>query len=199
MLNLLDAAVRRYPCPQGGELRDRPRTACARPGAVRSRASSPSTSRRTPLLDNMIKNYDPYNVTETWQGDLAKAKAEMKLSKYDKNKDGVCDASACKNLFTITAQGGRRRRSCPSCAEPEGHRHHAQGAGPRRTRTRRSADAAEEPPVLDAPGLGQGLLRPLRVLRPALRRPQHHRGGQHQPRSSASRPRRPRSSASRAA
>ena len=55
------------------------------------------------LLDNLIKNFDPYNVTETGgKGDLAKAKAEMKLSKYDKNHDGVCDASACKNLFTIT-------------------------------------------------------------------------------------------------
>jgi len=55
------------------------------------------------LLNNLLKNFDPYNVTETGgKGDLAKAKAEMKLSKYDKNHDGVCDASACKNMFTIT-------------------------------------------------------------------------------------------------
>ena len=26
----------------------------------------------------------------------------MKLSKYDTNKDGICDAKACKNIFTIT-------------------------------------------------------------------------------------------------
>ena len=26
----------------------------------------------------------------------------MKLSKYDKNHDGICDASACKNILTIT-------------------------------------------------------------------------------------------------
>jgi peptide/nickel transport system substrate-binding protein len=55
------------------------------------------------LLNNQLKNFDPYNVTETGgKGDLAKAKAEIKLSKYDKNHDGVCDASACKNVFTIT-------------------------------------------------------------------------------------------------
>jgi peptide/nickel transport system substrate-binding protein len=55
------------------------------------------------LLNNVIKSFDPYNVRETsGKGDLAKAKAEMKLSKYDKNHDGVCDASACKNMFTVT-------------------------------------------------------------------------------------------------
>ena len=54
------------------------------------------------LLGNKITNFDPYNVTKHPSGDLAAAKAEMKLSKYDKNHDGVCDASACKNLFTIT-------------------------------------------------------------------------------------------------
>jgi peptide/nickel transport system substrate-binding protein len=55
------------------------------------------------LLNNAIKSFDPYNVRATsGKGDLAKAKAEMKLSKYDKNHDGVCDASACKNMFTIT-------------------------------------------------------------------------------------------------
>jgi peptide/nickel transport system substrate-binding protein len=55
------------------------------------------------LLNNTIKNFDPYNVTETGgKGDLKAAKAEIKLSKYDKNHDGVCDASACKNVFTIS-------------------------------------------------------------------------------------------------
>ncbi len=38
----------------------------------------------------------------TATGNLAKAKAEMKLSKYDSNKDGICDASACKSIFTVT-------------------------------------------------------------------------------------------------
>jgi peptide/nickel transport system substrate-binding protein len=51
------------------------------------------------VLDNKLKGYAPYG---NGNGDLAKAKAEMKLSKYDKNHDGICDASACKNILTIT-------------------------------------------------------------------------------------------------
>jgi peptide/nickel transport system substrate-binding protein len=51
------------------------------------------------ILNNKLKGYAPYG---SGTGDLAKAKAEMKLSKYDKNHDGICDASACKNLLTIT-------------------------------------------------------------------------------------------------
>ena len=51
------------------------------------------------VLDNKLKGYAPYG---SGKGDLAKAKAEMKLSKYDKNHDGICDASACKNILTIT-------------------------------------------------------------------------------------------------
>jgi peptide/nickel transport system substrate-binding protein len=54
------------------------------------------------LLGNTIKNFDPYDVGTTGTGNLAKAKAEIKLSKYDKNHDGICDAPACKNVFTIT-------------------------------------------------------------------------------------------------
>jgi peptide/nickel transport system substrate-binding protein len=51
------------------------------------------------VLGNKLKGYAPYG---SGKGDLNKAKAEMKQSKYDKNHDGVCDASACKNLLTIT-------------------------------------------------------------------------------------------------
>jgi peptide/nickel transport system substrate-binding protein len=40
--------------------------------------------------------YDPYPY------DTTKAADEMKQSKYDTNKDGTCDASACKNLFFVT-------------------------------------------------------------------------------------------------
>jgi peptide/nickel transport system substrate-binding protein len=54
------------------------------------------------LLGNTIKNFDPYGVGTNGTGQLAKAKAEIKLSKYDKNHDGICDANACKNIFTIT-------------------------------------------------------------------------------------------------
>jgi peptide/nickel transport system substrate-binding protein len=41
--------------------------------------------------------YNPYP-SEGNRGDEAKAKEEMKQSKYDTNKDGVCDAKECSNL-----------------------------------------------------------------------------------------------------
>ncbi|HEY7144758.1 MAG TPA: ABC transporter substrate-binding protein [Streptosporangiaceae bacterium] len=45
-------------------------------------------------------SYDPYR-TPGEAGDLAKAQGEMKLSPYDANHDGKCDAAACKNLAFI--------------------------------------------------------------------------------------------------
>jgi peptide/nickel transport system substrate-binding protein len=48
-----------------------------------------------------LNDYDPYKTAGS-SGDVAAAKAEMKQSKYDSNKDGVCDASACKGLLNIT-------------------------------------------------------------------------------------------------
>jgi peptide/nickel transport system substrate-binding protein len=44
--------------------------------------------------------YNPYP-SEGNKGDEAKAKEEMKQSKYDSNKDGVCDAPECSNLVMI--------------------------------------------------------------------------------------------------
>ena len=44
--------------------------------------------------------YNPYP-SEGNRGDEAKAKEEMKQSKYDTNKDGVCDATECSNLVMI--------------------------------------------------------------------------------------------------
>jgi peptide/nickel transport system substrate-binding protein len=44
--------------------------------------------------------YNPYP-SEGNRGDEAKAKEEMKQSKYDTDKDGVCDAAACSNLVMI--------------------------------------------------------------------------------------------------
>jgi peptide/nickel transport system substrate-binding protein len=52
------------------------------------------------ILNNKLKGYAPYG--KDGRGDVAKAKAEMKLSKYDTNHDGTCDASACKNIYTVT-------------------------------------------------------------------------------------------------
>jgi peptide/nickel transport system substrate-binding protein len=50
--------------------------------------------------NQLTQSYDPY-ATPGFHGDLAKAQAEMKQSKYDSNKDGTCDASACSNLVMI--------------------------------------------------------------------------------------------------
>ena len=36
--------------------------------------------------------------TRRFAGDVEAAKAEMKLSKYDTDKDGICDAPACKGI-----------------------------------------------------------------------------------------------------
>jgi peptide/nickel transport system substrate-binding protein len=52
------------------------------------------------LNNQLTQSYDPY-ATSGFHGDLAKAQAEMKQSKYDTNKDGLCDAAACKNMVMI--------------------------------------------------------------------------------------------------
>jgi len=52
------------------------------------------------LGDKLGADYNPYASPDN-KGDEAKAKEEMKQSKYDSNKDGVCDADACKNLVMI--------------------------------------------------------------------------------------------------
>jgi peptide/nickel transport system substrate-binding protein len=53
------------------------------------------------LQNNLLQTYDPY-ATANASGDVQKAKDEMAQSKYDKDKDGVCDAPECKNILTIT-------------------------------------------------------------------------------------------------
>jgi peptide/nickel transport system substrate-binding protein len=52
------------------------------------------------LGDKLTSEYNPYP-SEGNRGDEAKAKEEMKQSKYDTDKDGVCDASVCSNLVMI--------------------------------------------------------------------------------------------------
>jgi len=43
-------------------------------------------------------DYNPYPSTNS-AGDVNAAKNEMKQSKYDANKDGICDSSVCKSIF----------------------------------------------------------------------------------------------------
>jgi peptide/nickel transport system substrate-binding protein len=53
------------------------------------------------MFNGDLDSYDPYS-TPNHTGDVAKAKAEMKQSKYDSNQDGVCDADVCKNVLHVT-------------------------------------------------------------------------------------------------
>ena len=55
----------------------------------------------TVLSNQLTQSYDPYG-SGGFHGDLAKAQAEMKQSRYDTDKDGVCDAAQCKNLVIVT-------------------------------------------------------------------------------------------------
>src|SRR6266700_2305144 len=55
----------------------------------------------TMLSGQLGQSYDPY-ASSGFHGDLAKAKDEMKQSRYDANKDGVCDAPACRNLVMVS-------------------------------------------------------------------------------------------------
>jgi peptide/nickel transport system substrate-binding protein len=64
------------------------------------------------LGDKLTAEYNPYATPDN-RGDEAKAKEEMKQSKYDSNKDGVCDASACKNLVMINRNYGAWANSEP--------------------------------------------------------------------------------------
>ena len=52
------------------------------------------------LYNNGLAEYDPYS-TPGEAGDLAKAQAEVKQSKYDTGKTGKCSASACKKVLMI--------------------------------------------------------------------------------------------------
>jgi peptide/nickel transport system substrate-binding protein len=64
------------------------------PGAIAGHVVPPV------LYNNGLAEYDPY-ATPGNAGDLAKAQAEVKLSKYDPGKTGKCTASACKGVLVI--------------------------------------------------------------------------------------------------
>ncbi len=64
------------------------------------------------MFNNGLAEYDPYS-TPNEAGDLAKAQAEMKQSKYDPGKTGKCTASACKGVLTIADTRGVDTRMVP--------------------------------------------------------------------------------------
>ena len=53
------------------------------------------------MLQGRLATYAPF-ASPGNTGDVTKAMAEMKLSKYDTNKDGTCDAAACKGVYGLT-------------------------------------------------------------------------------------------------
>ncbi len=55
------------------------------------------------LEDDLLADYDPY-ATPGGHGDLEKARAEMRLSRYDTNGDGRCDVPACAHIRTTTRE-----------------------------------------------------------------------------------------------
>jgi peptide/nickel transport system substrate-binding protein len=54
----------------------------------------------TVLGNQLTQSYDPYG-SGGFHGDLAKAQAEMKQSRYDANQDGACDSPQCKNVVIV--------------------------------------------------------------------------------------------------
>ena len=64
------------------------------------------------LEENLLVSYNPYG-TPGHRGDVTRAKAEMARSRYDADRDGVCDARACRNIRALSLD----RRSFPKGAD----------------------------------------------------------------------------------
>ena len=52
------------------------------------------------LEDGQLVGYDPFRSSSPADA-LAKAKDEMRLSKYDRKHDGVCDAKVCQSILAL--------------------------------------------------------------------------------------------------
>ena len=76
------------------------------PGAIATHIVPPV------LYNNGLSEYDPY-ATPGNAGDVTKAAAEMKQSKYDPGKTGKCTASACKDVLMIADTRGVDTRMIP--------------------------------------------------------------------------------------
>jgi peptide/nickel transport system substrate-binding protein len=64
------------------------------------------------ILQDKLDGYAPYGASGL--GNLAKAKAEMKLSRYDENHDGVCDSEECNAVYTVTGNSPVEKGFIPS-------------------------------------------------------------------------------------
>jgi peptide/nickel transport system substrate-binding protein len=64
------------------------------------------------IFDNQLAEYDPYG-TPGDHGDVAKAKAAMKGSKYDTKHDGTCSAAACHDVLLLVDSASSYQRMLP--------------------------------------------------------------------------------------
>ena len=78
-----------------------------------SASGEPATHILTPsLAPPTLDGYDPY-ATPDFAGDPAAAMEEMKQSRYDTDKDGLCDAPVCKDVFNMMGTGARDKGMIP--------------------------------------------------------------------------------------
>ncbi len=75
------------------------------------------------MLDNLLVDYDPY-ATPGHRGDVAGGPPEMAMSRYDRDRDGRCDAAVCRGVPGARAsrRSGHRgaRRDRPRNLRPIG-------------------------------------------------------------------------------
>jgi peptide/nickel transport system substrate-binding protein len=64
------------------------------------------------MLNDNLADYNPYP-SEGDAGDATAAMEEMKQSKYDTDKDGLCDAPECKDVLYLTATDRLRQDMVP--------------------------------------------------------------------------------------
>jgi peptide/nickel transport system substrate-binding protein len=53
------------------------------------------------MFNDALADYKPYGTSDD-AGDAEKAKEEMRQSRYDTDRDGVCDAAVCKGVLHLT-------------------------------------------------------------------------------------------------
>ena len=138
------------------------------------------------MLNDTLADYVPYP-SEGDAGDVEAAMEEMKLSKYDTDQDGICDAPECKDVLYLTATDRLRQDMVPptvASLEKIGI-----------TLNVRSVEDAYTPiqtvneniPISGRAGWGKDYADTLDV-HGALRRAQHHPDGQRRTTRSSAQP-----------
>ncbi len=130
------------------------------------------------MLNGKLRNFKPFK-TPGDRGSAAKARAELRQSKYA-NNNGVCTAKECKGVLMIADVRAVDKAMVPivqsiRCQDRD-HVH-----GPlRQRRVPGHPDDVEERADLPAPALVQGLRRRVDVHRPAVQGREHHPDREHE-------------------